>query len=76
VGEPVEPSCGCAVYSHDDADTVGSPAGERFARVTSGFWRTATECTITPKDRDLQLFWPIFVMERTGIEPVSPSLQS
>jgi hypothetical protein len=56
VGEPVEPSCGCAVYSHDDADTVGSPAGERLARVTSGFWRTATDCTITPKDGDLQLF--------------------
>ena len=36
VGEPVEPSGGCAVHSHDEADTVGSPAGEGLARVLDG----------------------------------------
>jgi hypothetical protein len=30
----------------------------------------------TLKGGDLQPFWLIFVMERTGIEPVTPSLQS
>jgi hypothetical protein len=49
-----------------------TPKGADFG----GFGRTTDECVNTPKNCYLQPFWLLFMMERTGIEPVTPSLQS